>query len=57
MSRDNARSLRSSFDPEDRNGLTDPLVNGVRRDMKFGRDLLGIEMLVNETQAIELART
>lgn len=49
-----ARGLRTSFYAEDRKGLTDPLVDGVRRDMEFCRNLLGAEMLIDETQAIEL---
>jgi hypothetical protein len=51
-----ARRLAPALDAEDVERAADALVDGVRRDMKFGRDFLGRKMLVDQPQAIELAR-
>jgi hypothetical protein len=40
-SRDDARGLRPALDPQDVKRAADPLVDGVRRDIELGRDLLG----------------
>ncbi|HSQ98899.1 MAG TPA: hypothetical protein VLM36_03185 [Sphingomicrobium sp.] len=52
--RNDACRLRASFHPEDLERLPDTLVDRVRRYSELRRDLLRIEMLVNEAQAIEL---
>jgi hypothetical protein len=52
---DDARRLSAPLDAEYLQGLANPLVDRVRRDAELGGDLLRIEMLVDEAQAIELA--
>jgi hypothetical protein len=52
---DDPRRLRAALDSEDLKRLADALVDGVRRDSELGGDFLGTEMLVDETEAIELA--
>jgi hypothetical protein len=47
--------LSAPLDPKDRERLADPLVDCVRRDSELGCDLLGIEVLVDKEEAIELA--
>ncbi|HEX8936934.1 MAG TPA: hypothetical protein VF776_01595 [Sphingomicrobium sp.] len=49
------RRLRAAFDAENRESLTDALINRVRRDMELGRDLLGTEVLIDEQETIKLA--
>jgi hypothetical protein len=51
---DDARRLRSALDSEDLQRLANALVDGVRRDAELGSDLLGIEVLVDEAEAVEL---
>jgi hypothetical protein len=53
--RDNPRRLCPAGDAEDREGLADSLVDRVRRDSELGGDFLGIQMLVDEAEAVELA--
>jgi hypothetical protein len=55
--RDKPSRLRPPLDPEDVQRLANPLVDGVRRDIEFARNFLRREMLVDETQAIELTRS
>jgi hypothetical protein len=52
---DDARGMGAALDAEDVQRLTDALVNGVRGDSELGSDFLGIEVLVDKAQAIELA--
>jgi hypothetical protein len=54
--RHGARRLRAPLDTEDCEGLADALVDGVRGDPQLGGDFLRIEMLIDQPQAIELAR-
>jgi hypothetical protein len=49
------RRLRTALDAEDRQCLADALVDSVGRNAELGRNLLRIEMLIDEQQAIELA--
>jgi hypothetical protein len=51
-----AGGLGPALDPEDVERDPDALVDGVRRDFELGRDLLGGQVLVDQPQAIELAR-
>ncbi|MEO7751346.1 MAG: hypothetical protein ABIS09_08505, partial [Sphingomicrobium sp.] len=51
-----ARRLRAAFDAEHVKRLADTLVDGMRRNSKLGRNLLGQEVLVDEPKAIELSR-
>jgi hypothetical protein len=53
--RHDARRLRAAFDAEDLEGLADALIDSVRGNLEFRRDLFRRQMLVDETQAIELA--
>jgi hypothetical protein len=52
---DDAGRLGPPLDSQDLECAADPLVDGVRRDIELGRDFLGIQVLVDEKQAIELA--
>ena len=52
--RDRARGLAATFDAEDMKGTADPLVHRVRRNVELRRDLLRRQMLIHETQAVEL---
>jgi hypothetical protein len=54
---DSAGSLRTALDAEDLKGLADALVDSMRRNVELGRDFLGVQMLVDKKQAIELTRT
>jgi hypothetical protein len=51
---DDARRLCAPLDTEDAKRLPDPLIDGVRRDVELGRNLLRIEVLVDEKEAVEL---
>jgi hypothetical protein len=53
---DQAGCLRAAFDAENVQRAVDALIDGVRRDVELGGDFLGIEVLVDQAQAIELAR-
>ena len=54
---DDPRRLRTTLDAKDCKRLADALVDGMRRNVKFGSDLLGAQMPVDEPKAIELAGT
>jgi len=51
---DEAGSLRAPFDAEDLKGTANSLIDGVRRDAELCGNLLGRQVLIDETQAIEL---
>jgi hypothetical protein len=51
---DDPGRMGTALDAEDGEGLTDPLVDRVRRDFELGRDFLRREQLIDEPQAIEL---
>src|SRR6478736_5020036 len=53
---DDARRLGPPLDTEDGQRLADALVDGMGRDIELGGDFLGRQMLVDQAQAIELAR-
>jgi hypothetical protein len=53
---DQAGCLRAAFDAENVQRAADALIDGVRRDVELGGDFLGVEVLVDQAQAIELAR-
>ena len=55
LPRHQARGLRSAFDAQCLQGDADALVDGVRGNTELDRNLLGRKMLVDQTQAIELA--
>ncbi|MFL6735715.1 MAG: hypothetical protein ACJ8F4_01480 [Sphingomonas sp.] len=46
--------LRAPLDSKDRERLPNPLVNRVGRDPELGGDLLRVEVLVDETEAVKL---
>ncbi|MES2136402.1 MAG: hypothetical protein V4502_05000 [Pseudomonadota bacterium] len=52
---DEARRLRSALDAKDRKRLADALVDGVGGDIELGGDLFRRQMLVDESEAVELA--
>jgi len=52
---DDPRRLCATLDAEDSQRLADALVDGMRRNVELRRDLLGIEMLVDEQETVELA--
>ena len=52
---DDARGLAAAFDAKDMERAADALVDGVRRDVEVGRDLLRRQMIVHQPQAVELA--
>ena len=52
---DDPRGMRAALDAEDRESLADSLIDGVRRNLELGRDLLGGQELVDELEAVELA--
>jgi hypothetical protein len=54
---DDARCLRAPLDAEDRQRLADALVDRMGRDVKLDRDFLGIQMLIDEQETVELTRT
>jgi hypothetical protein len=54
---DEACRLGAAFDSEGLQGTAHPLVDGVRRNAEASGNLLGREMLMDEVQAFELART
>jgi hypothetical protein len=54
---DHASCLRPAFHPQDLKRLADSLIDGVRRDFQLAGDFLGGKMLVDEAEAIQLART
>ena len=54
--RHEASGLSSPFNAEDVDRLSNALIDGVRRDIEFARDLLGRQMPVDETQAVQLTR-
>jgi hypothetical protein len=51
-----ARGLGAPFNAEDLKRLADALIDRVRRDFQFRGNLFRRQMLVDEAQAIELAR-
>jgi hypothetical protein len=51
---DDSRRLASALDSKDVERAPDTLVDGVRGDVELGRYLLGIEVFVDEPQAVEL---
>jgi len=53
---DDPRGLGAALDPEDVERAANPLVDGVRGDVELDRDLFGIEVLVDQQQALELPR-
>jgi hypothetical protein len=53
--RNDPRRLGPALNPEDLQRAADALVDGMRRNLELGGDFLGVEMLVDEAQAIELA--
>jgi hypothetical protein len=55
VERDQPRRLGAPLDAKDLESLANSLVDGVRRNVQFGRDFLRRQMLVDELQAIELA--
>ncbi|MEO7601899.1 MAG: hypothetical protein ABIS39_01345 [Sphingomicrobium sp.] len=56
VARDNARRLGPPLHAKDVQGLADALVDGVRGDSELVRDFLGREVLVDQQEAVELAR-
>ncbi|HEX6661668.1 MAG TPA: hypothetical protein VF067_07355 [Sphingomicrobium sp.] len=53
---DDARSLAATLDSEGMESAPNALVDGVRRDVELGRDLLRRQMLIDEEQTVELSR-
>ncbi|HZB69035.1 MAG TPA: hypothetical protein VE403_01600 [Sphingomicrobium sp.] len=53
---DDAGGLGPALDPQDLERAADALVDGMRGDIELCRDFLGVQMLIDEPQAIELAR-
>lgn len=56
LSRHQTRGLRPALNPEDLEREADALVDGVRGNTELDRNFLGREMLVDQAEAIELAR-
>jgi len=52
--RDDARGLGPAFDTEGLESQANSLIDGMRRDVKFGRDFFRREMLVDKQEAIQL---
>jgi hypothetical protein len=52
--RDDARGLAAALDAEDMKRPADPLIHGVWRDIELRRDLFRRQMLVDESQAVQL---
>ena len=52
---DQARRLRAAFDAKRLQGITDALVDRVRRNVELRGDLFRTEMLVDEQEAVELS--
>jgi hypothetical protein len=50
-----ASGLCAPLYAKDLQGLADTLVDGVRRNPELGSNLFGVEVLVDEQQAVELA--
>ena len=55
--RDDARRLGSALDTQGLKRAADSLVDGVRRDIELSRNLFRGQVLVDEAEAFELART
>jgi hypothetical protein len=53
---DDAGGLGPALDSQDLERASDSLVDGMRGNVELRRDFLGRQMLVDEPQAIELAR-
>jgi len=51
---DEASSLSAALDAERMKRLADALINRVRRDSQLARNLLGIEVLIDQPKAVEL---
>jgi hypothetical protein len=51
---DETRRLGAPFNAKDLQRLADALINRMRRDVELGSNFFGREVLVDETQAIEL---
>jgi len=51
---DEARRLRAALDAKDGKGLPDALVDRVRGNPELRGDFLGVEMLVDEPETVEL---
>jgi hypothetical protein len=56
MLRDHARGLGAALDSKDVQRAANALIDRVRRDVQLGSDFLGRQVLVDQAQAIELAR-
>jgi hypothetical protein len=54
--RHDTRRLRAALNAKDLKRLADALIDGVGRDFQLRGDFLGRQMLVDEPEAIELAR-
>lgn len=54
--RDDPHSLRTAFDAQNVKHLPEPLIHSVRRNVELCRDFLRIEMLIDQSKAIELPR-
>ena len=52
---DDAGRMGPAFDAEGRKGLADALIDGVRRNLELGRNLLGRQELIDQQQAVELS--
>ena len=55
--RDEARRLRTALDFQYLQSAADALVDGMRRNIELDRYFLGRQMLVDQAQTVELART
>jgi hypothetical protein len=55
--RDDAGRLGTALDSKGCDGLANSLIDGVGRDPELGGNLFRAEMLIDQTQAIELAGT
>ena len=55
--RNEAGGLAAALDAEDVERAADALIDGVRRDVQLGRDFLRRQMLIDQPEAVELART
>ena len=54
MAGDDARGLCATLHSKGLKGAPDPLVDGMRRNMKLGGDFLGGKVLIDQQQAVEL---
>jgi hypothetical protein len=50
-----ARRMGAPLDAQRPQRLPDPLIDGMRRNLQLGRNLLGTEVQVDEPQAVQLA--